>query len=185
MAIPCRELNSPFRVFQYIFIAKNGMHKCIPYGIKPSPWGEGAEERGGWGGKPLDSSRKHLTTATRSLSSPETATLLSFGHFPYKGNYLNFFVYSSLLYMRDTYDSLAPSSSLYGGVAQMVEHSLCMRGARGSIPRTSIFFYFTHYIIQYIIYIIYTTKRFYILKNDNGRVRTYAPKGKLLSRQPP
>ena len=25
-----------------------------------------------------------------------------------------------------------------GGVAQMVEHSLCMRGARGSIPRISI-----------------------------------------------
>ena len=31
---------------------------------------------------------------------------------------------------------------LYGGVAHMVEHSLCMRGARGSIPRTSIFFIF-------------------------------------------
>ena len=34
-----------------------------------------------------------------------------------------------------------PYKRLYGGVAQMVEHSLCMRGARGSIPRTSIFFY--------------------------------------------
>ena len=30
--------------------------------------------------------------------------------------------------------------SQYGGVAQMVEHSLCMRGAAGSMPATSTFF---------------------------------------------
>ena len=58
--------------------------------------------------------------------------------------------------MRDTYDSLTPSSSLYGGVAQMVEHSLCMRGARGSIPRTSIFF--IHYTNLYTIKNIHTHK---------------------------
>ena len=76
---------------------------------------------------------------------------------------------------------------LYGGVAQMVEHSLCMRGARGSIPRTSIFLFFLYLpykkLLKFVplLFILYTIQT----KNDNGRVRTYAPKGKLLSRQPP
>ena len=62
----------------------------------------------------------------------------------------------------DTDGRLSQTEELYGGVAQMVEHSLCMRGARGSIPRTSIFFYlFTLYNIYSQIYIY---KKKYILK---------------------
>ena len=49
-------------------------------------------------------------------------------------------------------------------------------------PSFSFFLYHTTYL-QYIIHIFTLSKR--VTKNDNGRVRTYAPKGKLLSRQPP
>ena len=49
----------------------------------------------------------------------------------------------------DTDGRLYQTEELYGGVAQMVEHSLCMRGARGSIPRTSIFFlFYRHHIYE-------------------------------------
>ena len=42
---------------------------------------------------------------------------------------------------------------LYGGVAHMVEHSLCMRGARGSIPRISIFIFYFFIILFLLLFI--------------------------------
>ena len=66
----------------------------------------------------------------------------------------------------------------------MVEHSLCMRGARGSIPRISIilfFFLFFYYILSpsyYLAYLIFFKKRQW--QDSNLRSRW-----KLLSRQPP
>ena len=45
---------------------------------------------------------------------------------------------------------------LYGGVAQMVEHSLCMRGARGSIPRTSIILFKKKFILLFFFFSITT-----------------------------
>ena len=51
-------------------------------------------------------------------------------------------VFSFFLQCSCALDFPFPSLSLVGGVAHMVEHSLCMRGARGSIPRTSTLFLF-------------------------------------------
>ena len=48
-----------------------------------------------------------------------------------------------------------------GGVAHMVEHSLCMRGARGSIPRISIFIFI--FYLCFLFYIFYIFILFYFL----------------------
>ena len=63
--------------------------------------------------------------------------------------------------------------------------ALHARGTGIDTPHLHLFLFF--YTVP--IYLLYTIHIFTCLKrdskNDNGRVRTYAPKGKLLSRQPP
>ena len=49
-----------------------------------------------------------------------------------------------LLYFIALSKRLLKSKEAGGGVAHMVERSLRMREARGSIPRTSIFIFLTH-----------------------------------------
>ena len=57
----------------------------------------------------------------------------------------------------------------------MVEHSLCMRGARGSIPRTSIFFFFSilyHIPTIYYPYIHLSKKRFKKRQRQGSNLRS-------------
>ena len=54
--------------------------------------------------------------------------------------FLSFFFSLCYYYLHFTVSSSFYSYLVYGGVAQMVEHSLCMRGAAGSMPATSTFF---------------------------------------------
>ena len=69
------------------------------------------------------------------VSSPvtwKTGVRIPVGEFFWNFYFLSYYSHASCgLYFLLTYYCL-------GGVAHMVEHSLCMRGARGSIPRISI-----------------------------------------------
>ena len=88
------------------------------------------------------------------VSSPvtwKTGVRIPVGEFFWNFNFF-FIIYTHStcgLYFFMTYYCL-------GGVAHMVEHSLCMRGARGSIPRISIFLFF----ILILLYIFSITATF-------------------------
>ena len=74
-----------------------------------------------------------------------------------------------------------------GGVAHMVEHSLCMRGARGSIPRISIilFFFLFFLFFYYILSLSYYPANLIFFKKRQWQDSNLRSRWKLLSRQPP
>ena len=66
-----------------------------------------------------------------------------------------------------------------GGVAHMVEHSLCMRGARGSIPRISMFFLFLLFFFLYAFSL--TSLLFSLQKTTTAGFEPTLPEGNRLA----
>ena len=87
----------------------------------------------------------------------------------YRHFFFHCFLFSSFIYSVKVLLLLTYCSFLfycqYGGVAQMVEHSLCMRGAAGSMPATSIFFNYSCIVLFPFSFFFFWILLFHLLSS--------------------